>query len=252
MADPKLFSLQGEVFLASRDANGKPVKPIWVGDATLTGALEMTTVDHNESFSGNRLLYGRLVTKKSANLTLTLFELLPSVLSLGLYAEPKDLVSGTVTAEAIPADLEAEDIVRLDHTFVSNLVLTDSSGTPKTLVAGTDYDLEFPAAGQLRIKNVTGYTQPIKAAYDYEATRVVPMFTSQPPERWLILNGKNTFNGDKVIVDLYRVQFTPTNDISLHHEEFGSFVLEGAALADPGKQEDPEFGPFGRFQFRNE
>jgi hypothetical protein len=251
MAENKLFSLQGPVYLSARNSAGKPENTIWVGDATLEMAFEVTNVDHNESFSGNRLLYGRLATQKNANITLTLWEMLPDVLSLGLYATPQSITSGAVTAEALPTGLVADSIIKLDNAFVSNLVITDSAGTPAALVDETNYVLERPDAGLLRIIDPGAFVQPFKAAYDYAAARIVPLFTSTPPERWLTLDGINTVNNDRVVVDLYRVQFNPSSSFNLHNEEFGSFELTGAALADASKQSDPQLGPFGRVRFKD-
>ncbi|GHU11481.1 hypothetical protein FACS1894185_4780 [Betaproteobacteria bacterium] len=250
MAENKLFSLQGPVYLSARDNAGRPVKPIWVGDATLEMAFDVTTVDHNESFSGQRLLYGRLTTQKNANLTLTLWEMLPDVLSLGLYSTLQTLTSGAVTAEALPADLAADDLVKLDKAFVSNVVITDADSAP--LTEGEHYVVERADSGLVRILDLASFVQPFSVAYDYAATRVAPFFTATPPERWLTLDGVNTLNNERVLVDLYRVQFSPTSQFNLHNDEFGSFQLTGAAMADASKQADPNFGPFGRVTFKDE
>jgi hypothetical protein len=247
MADDtnKLFSFQGYVFLGETGGS-KPVNPVWVGDATLTVALETETADHYESFSGQRMLYGQLATRKTANATLTLFEARAENFSLGLYGGVVDEASGTATAEAFPSGLVAGDTVALDHGFPSSLVLTDSTASPVTLVEGQHYEIYPLGSNQVRLLDVASLTQPINAAYSYGKLQRVTMFTATPPERFLILHGVNTLNGKKVRVELPRVKFNPASEINLHHEEFGQFELSGAVLYSPVTANNPEMGGFWR------
>jgi hypothetical protein len=246
MADEnKLFSFQGYVFLGE-SGGSKPVNPIWVGDATLTVALETETADHYESFSGQRMLYGQIATRKTANVTLTLFEARAENFSLGLYGGVVDENSGTVTAEIFPDGLAVGDVVSLDRGFPSGIVLTDSTGSPVTLEEGTHYEIYPLGSNQIRILDLTGITQPIIAAYAYGKIQRVTMFTETPPERFLILHGVNTLDNKKVRVELPRVKFNPASEINLHHEEFGQFELSGAVLYSPVTANDPDMGGFGR------
>ena len=100
--DNKLFSFQGYVFLGESGAS-KPVNPVWVGDATLTIALETENAEHYESFSGQRMLYGQLATRKTANATLTLFEARAENFSLWLYGGVVDDAAGTGRRNPSPA-----------------------------------------------------------------------------------------------------------------------------------------------------
>ena len=240
--DNQLFSFQGYVYLGELSGR-KILNPFWVGDATMTVSLETESVEHTESFSGQRLPYGRLTTKKSATATLTLFEAKADNLALALYGNKVPVTAGTVTAEELP---EATDgnLVELDHAIVSALVLTDSTGTPITLVEGEHYAIENAAGGLIRLIDTTGLTKPIKAAYSYAAADRTGLFTTTPPERFLKMVGVNTLNNAPVIVDLYRVRFDPASELALHHEEFGSFELSGSLLAVSGLM-DGALGGFG-------
>ena len=240
--DNQLFSFQGYIYLG--DLSGrKIINPFWVGDATMNVALETESVEHNESFSGQRLPYGRLTTKKSATATLTLFEAKADNLTLALYGSKVPVAAGTVTAEDLP---EATDgnLVELDHSLVTGLVLTDSTASPITLIEGEHYALENAAGGLIKLIDTTGLTQPIKAAYSYAAADRTGIFAATPPERFLKMVGVNTLNNAPVIVDLYRVRFDPASELALHHEEFGSFELSGSLLAVAGLMNDA-LGGFG-------
>ncbi|MCZ7748512.1 hypothetical protein O8J69_34570, partial [Pseudomonas aeruginosa] len=118
-------------------------------------------------------------------------------------------------------DLKAGDFVKLDRQFVSSVVLTDSATTPAELVLGTDYRIESPTAGLIELLNVTGKTQPFKAAYASEVATGYTMFTSPPPERYILLDGINTENQEPVIVTLYRCKFDPVGDLALINDEYG-------------------------------
>jgi hypothetical protein len=244
MADNRLFSYQGRVFLATRGSAGKPLLPQWVGDATLNIELSTETVDHNESFSGQRALYGQMSTKQSANATLTLYEDTLDNLAVALYGNKVLTAGASVTGEALPADAAVDDLIRLDYPFVSNVQLEDSAST--ALTEGVHWELERPEAGLIRLLDLGTFVAPFSADYDYAATEGVTLFSTIPPERWLIMDGVNTLSNEAVIVELYRVKFNPSNSLSLHNDEFGSFELAGAALYDQALANDSALGGFGR------
>ena len=247
--DNQLFSFQGYVYLG--DLSGrKIVDPFWVGDSKMTVSLETESVEHTESFSGQRLPYGRLTTKKSATATLTLYEARADNLALALYGSKVPVTAGTVTAEELPA-VEAGGLLVLDHSLISGLVITDSTaGTPATLEEGTHYSIENAAGGLIKLLDPTGLSAPFKAAYSYAAAQRTGLFTTTPPERFLKMVGVNTLNNAPVIVDLYRVRFDPAAELALHHEEFGSFELSGSLLAVSGLMNDV-LGGFGSLTLSN-
>jgi len=236
-----LVSLQGKIWLAERSAQGKYEKPVWVGNApTATLQLATETTKKTESYSGNRLQIGELDRGKTATLNLTLDEWLPSNLVLGLYATQSDIVAGTVTAEPLPAELKAGEFIRLDHPFVSDVVLTAAA----PLVVGTDYRMESAPGGLIEILKDT--SAAVKAAYSYESVTSLAMFTDRPPERWLFLDGINTETGESVLVDLYRCKFNPVGDLGLIHDEYGSLALTGSVLFDTLNAREANLGGYGR------
>ncbi|MNF99383.1 hypothetical protein D3C84_822760 [compost metagenome] len=150
------------------------------------------------------------------------------------------MATGTVTAETLPTVIEGE-YVRLDHPFVSSVVLTDSAGTPATV----PHTVESANAGLIKIGNVTSLTAPFKAAYSYASADTRSIFGEAPPERWLFLDGINTENGDPVLLDLYRVSFDPVSELGLIHDEYGSLQLTGSVLYDPLNANGSNFHGFG-------
>lgn len=237
-----LVSLQGKIWLATRSALGKYEKPVWVGNAPVASLkLATETTKKTESYSGNRLQIGELSRGKSATLDLTLDEWLPQNLELGLYGTSTASISSTVTAEALPAPLAVGDFVRLDHPFVSSVVVKQGV-TP--LVLGADYRIESAAGGLIEF--LTLQATPVTVDYAYAAIDSLTMFTATPPERWLYLDGINTETGESVLVDLYRCKFSPVGDLGLLHEEYGPLVLSGTVLYDPLNAKDANLGGYGR------
>ena len=74
------------------------------------------------------------------------------------------------------------------------------------------------------------------------------MFTAQPPERYLLLDGVNTLDKSRVIMRLYRVQFDPTSNLPLINDSFGQLELSGAVLFDSESAADAALGGFGKIQ----
>jgi hypothetical protein len=248
MSAQDLFSFQGKVYLASRRPNGKPGPLRWVGNAPqLQLKLEIQNADKTESFSGNRLLYGRLVQSKTATVNLTLDEATAENLALGLYGTPATVPAGNVDNEPLPDALIEGDIVRLDHGHVSTLTLTDSAAPPETLNPD-HWQWISPQAGLIALQDVSGYTQPFQASYQHAATINIALFTAPVPERTLFLEGINTVSGRRVNVTLYRVTFNPIEQLDLISDEWGSLSLTGAVLFDEVNGLDPELGGFGRIE----
>lgn len=245
----KDFSFQGKVYLGARLAGGKPGALRWVGDAPRCDvSLTTDSETRRESYSGQRLVAARLQRGSEATVALTLNWASLDNLALGMYGEVNTVAAGSVTAEELPDDLVAGDVVALERGGVSSLVITDSAGTPATLVAGTHYALDSANGGVVRIINVGTFVQPFKAAYSHTQSQDVAMFATRPPERYLLLDGINTLDNAPVKVRLYRLQFDPASTIPMINESFGQLELTGAALYDDEAAQDTELGGFGRIE----
>lgn len=245
MSANDLFSLQGSVMFANRLPNGGMGTPNWAGNTPkFEVQFKTTAVTKNESFTGNRLAYGRLITAKEATVNMTLDEWMPSNVLMALYGDQVSIATTDVTDEPLPDELVAGDMVRLDSPFVLDVVLTDATGKP--LPDGA-WRVHSQTSGTLEVLNAdAGSPQPWKAAYKVEDATSITMFTSQPPERWIYLEGINTVNQTQTLVDLYRVQLDPINTLSLINEGYGDIQLTGSMLYDQSKALDPAFGGFGR------
>lgn len=243
-----LFSFQGKIWLATRNAQGKYEKQRFVGNApSLQLQMQTETSQKMDSYTGNRLQIGELSRGKTATLNITLDEWTPENLVLAFYGDQVSIAGDTVTDEALPEGIEAGEVVRLDYGFISDLVL-EADATP--LEEGTDYRIESESAGLVEF--LTAQAGPVSADYEHAAASAVTMFTGAPPERWLLLDGINTENDERVIVELFRVKFQPVGDLNLIVDEYGSLPLTGNVLFDALNADDANLGGFGRSIQRDE
>lgn len=246
----KYYSLQGKFSLAPRLANGKPGAIEWMGDSA-SGELSISGEDEKikESWSGTKGTAALLPGEKEVSITLTLNEALASNLALALGGTVNALAAGTVTAETFPIDVEAGQTFQLDKADISSLVITDSAPTPAT-VAPSKYEIVDAKAGQVKFLDVTGFTQPFKAAYSHGAATTVSMLTASASDKYLIFDGLNVVRGatDKMKFRLYRVQFKNTDKLELINGGQGQISLTGECLMDPVNVLDPLLGAFGRIE----
>lgn len=89
MATNQLFSFQGHVYSGVRGTAGaEPTTWTWLGNASEASlGITANTTDKLETFSGSRTLYGRLITSRTAELTLTLDEFETENLALALHSD---------------------------------------------------------------------------------------------------------------------------------------------------------------------
>lgn len=243
------YSLQGKIWLGERQPNGKPGAIEWLGDsAELQIKLTTDKSPRTESYSGNRLTSAVLQKAKKADISMKPNQLSAQVVALALYGNINTIAAGTATAETLPADLAVGETLALDHGNISDLVITDATGAPVTLVEDTDYVIESAAGGLVTIKALgdTPYTQPFKAAYSYGAAVDLAMFTAAIPEKYLLFDGINTMNGKPVLARLYRCQFDPAAQVDLIGADLGELSLSGSVLFDAVNAADANLGGFGK------
>jgi hypothetical protein len=241
------FSGQGRVYIATRDSNGNPQALRWLGNVPeLKVSLNVETIEHKESYSGQRLTDLSLIKGKDGEFSCAIEDFSIENLELTLYGQTSSVTAGTVTNEALPTGAVVGGIYLLANQFVSAVVVKDSAATPATLTAGTHYKVHAEQ-GAIEILNVGTFTQPFKVDYSYGAAKRLAMFKTAQPEVWLRFDGLNTADSNKrVIVDLYRVVLNPSKDFSLIGEELQKFDLSGRVLADVTKSDTGPLGIFGR------
>ena len=258
----KDFSFQGRIELAERRPDGLPGQYIWVGDqSSCELTLNTENADRTETFSGQRLQSARMRTGTTVEGNIVLRYFNTDNIKLGLYATEQNVVGASVTGEVIsPSGVGALGVGKrfgLSKPWgVTALTVKDSHATPVTLLtnqvdpANNDYILESANTGMIQQLKVgtPAFTAPLKADYTHLGFKNLPMFTADPPERWLRLDGVNTLTGERIQMDLYKVQFNPFASLPFINEEFGELPLSFSALFDADKANDANLGGFGRIR----
>lgn len=241
---------KGRFSIAVRDPVTKVLgKYVWVGDVSaLTIKPTVQMVQHKESYSGQTALTRNFPSEKAVQVDWTFAEFRPANLATALFGNNVSTASGTVTAESLGAALAVGDEVRLANPGVSSLVITDSAGTPATLVEGTDYtaDLTF---GRIDILNVGAYVQPFKAAYSYQKRTDTGLFTSAQPDIALLYEGINLAeNNAGVIAELYKVAPSVLQELMLitTGTDTAGLQMTAGVLLDSSKPASGALGQFGR------
>lgn len=258
------FSFQGRIELAERRPDGMPGAFVWVGDqSSCEISFNTESEDRTETFSGQRLQSARLRTGTTVEGEIVLRYFNKENLKLGLYATEQNVAGASVTDEVISGSgpLVAGQRFALAKPWgVTSLVVKDSQDDPgpTTLKTGEvdpeddEYTLESANTGVIQLLKTTNgvdaFVPPLTASYTHLGFSNLPMFTQDPPERWLRLNGVNTLTGERVLLDLYRLQFNPFGSLPLINPGFGELPLSFTALYDVDKANDASLGGFGRIQ----
>lgn len=251
MSTNKYYSGQGSLYVAERDAlTGKAKHFLPVGNVPeLSLSIETTQFEHKESESGNRLIDLVLTTEKRGTFTFLVENLNMRNLALGFWGEDITVTAGTGVEDTVIVEEGLSGVrLALTHPKVSNVVVKDTATGLVTYVAGDDYTVD---ADNGVITIVPGGDIATAAASDdfslevtYDHAQYIRMdaFTNVvAPERWLRFEGINTVDGKKVIVDIFRAQFSPLTDYGLINEELGSGSLSGQIIADPLRVSGSQF-----------
>lgn len=240
----RYFSGQGVVLMGDTDADGNPTGLLPIGNVSkLALAVEVTTLEHKESQTGQRGIDLRLTTDMKVSVSMDMESYIAENIALGLRAGVSKKVAGTVTDE--PGKVYLGYIMPLKHAKVSSVVIKDTETTPNTLVpyvagmaAGTwDYKLNADAGSiQWAVAPVTVSIldeEPVTIAYSYSAQQHIEPLTVSAPEKFLRFEGLNTAeDNNPVVVEIFRYSPDPIRELSLIGDGIGSFTIESSALMD--------------------
>lgn len=251
---PQYFSGQGVVKVAKRGPTGRPLAFATFADCS-AAKLEMKAnlTDIFEDQTGDKLLAAQIPGQKSVNLTLTCKQFTKVSAALGFYSQPLSIVAGTATGEVFPTGLQAGDEIALKYGNVSNLVITDSTGTPKTMTKDTQYQensLIFGNVGILQDMTTGAYLEPLKAAYSYGAADSFPMFSQTPEDRYVRIEGLNAAESNApVLIEIYRGKPQPFSSVDWIGEAAANQDLAIGCLYDPLNAANANYGKFARVTF---
>lgn len=242
------FLGQGRVLVGNRLSSGLPDVMRWIGNASKF-ELNLTedTVERNESFSGNRLPFRRATRARKGTLSIVFDEFSKDNMALALLGATTAVTAGSaVTNYALASPPVVGSTLALPAKNVSAVVIKDSTGSPKTLTLGVNYTLDA-FAGTIDILDLTtggAYVMPLKADYTPGAVNVIGAFKIASPELYLRMDGTNTDDGSRCIIDVFRNRLSPTKNFDPISDDFVDFGLDGTVLADATRTTASTSGQF--------
>lgn len=244
----KYFSGQGKLFIGALDVNGNAAGLEWVGNVpSLTLTFETETLEHKESYSGNRLVDLRLSRENRSRVNATLEQISKENLARLMRGTATIRTGATITNELNGPGLVAGQFINTRFPDVTALTITDSAGVPTTLVLNTNYRITNARQGTIELMNVTSFTQPLKLNYTYAGHELVTMFTEGSNRYYCRFEGLNTADDNRpMVVELYEVQFDPAREIALITDDVAQFELVGSAIYSSARAADAQLGGFGR------
>lgn len=242
---------QGRCFSRQLNATGDAAKWRWWGNVSeLQLAAETEVITKRESYSGSRGTVRNIVMPTALNLTGTIDQFDAAQLAMEIYGTATTEASGQVTAEALPDDLVAGDILVLEHTGVSALVITDSDvgGSPATYAA-ENYELDADFGRLTILTPPNGLTTPLKAAYSYAGSDQVAFLNAKQPEIAFRYEGVNLAESNApVVLEVYKLSVGVLAQLALiqNGTDLAGREFNCAALIDTSKSPQGKLGQFGR------
>lgn len=174
----------------------------------------------------------------------------PAMLAMYLYGSVTTIAGGSFIASAaiFPSGLVVGGRYPIpgNRKNISSLVITDSTGSPVTATLGTHYNVDL-AAGIITILDLTGLTQPLKAAGSEAAGSGVAGLTARQYERAMRFKGINIADNDRsYIVDFYKLQIAPASEWMLLNDgsDVNKYTVPFKVLKDTTKDPASENGQY--------
>lgn len=228
------FIGHGIVYAAQRDISGNPLGFIDLGNCprfTISPGTRGLRSVTNPANLGKMLEKGEV-----GNVQITLDDLNKNNLAQAFYGGQIAQAGTTVVDESVTVYTGLFSPTA--HINISNVSVAGK-------VEGTDYTVDV--AGGLHVIDGTG--SPWSVSYDYTDHNIMSSFSLAPEIQWVRLNGINIADDENpVVVDVYKVRFTPASNISLIGDTFVSMALTGKILYDSTKAGTTTWGNYFRIR----
>jgi len=224
---------------ARTSGGGKGIGTFWGNCPKFELAPTPNAVERNSSMEVSRAPLRRMVQATSLQVTIVTDEFNKKNVARFVQGRIDEVAANTVDTinHTFPSGAAVGDILAVPHHNITDLVVTDSTGTPLTLALGTNYDVDA-FSGHITLKDLTAggpYVQPFKAAYKQGAVTVIAGLAVPAQEYWIAMSGINVDSGQRGHVDVYRVRLDPARLLAYINSEYNDFELVGSALVDTTK-----------------
>lgn len=143
---------------------------------------------------------------------------------------------GAIVEEPIEAVLDK--FVELAHGNVTTVVVKDAATGLITYVANTDYEVNA-RLGMIKALStgaiIEGEDLEVNYTWAAETGYRITGATKAVVKAKLVLDGKNDYDGEAVVVKVWEAQLTPSSEIDFLADDFAEIQLEGDMLTPAGK-----------------
>lgn len=240
-SDNRFLLGQGKVYLDDIDpSTGKAMgKALWVGNVPNEGLMIQTAttpLDKPDNWSGQRTLEDRIHLDPRVTGTLNLQSVNSHNLALGLFGTSSVLDSATISDEPHTAYKGRTFFLNRMGVTPDSPFMEPVTGNA-TYTANVDYVLN-PETGSVFIPETSSISADgtnIKCSYAAAESEVTTAFSNTDiTPKWLFFEGVNNAEGNApVIVDIFKVDFSPSSDLALISANFTEIKLQFAALSQP-------------------
>jgi hypothetical protein len=228
--ESRYFSGQGPVYIAERDANGRPKGLEFLGDLSsvdLTPSVDKETV--TETVTGSSGIGAQFIKKVEYQFSMQMRSIKPTHLAIALQAGNTAKTAGTVTDE--PQIGYKGKFIVLKHTKVSSVVVTNAAGST-TYAAGTDYIVD-PDKGMIEVIAAGAITdaQDLLVDYSYAAQHHI---SAAPANKkyYLVFAGINRADDSKQTrCEIYQINLSPSS-LAMIQEKTAEMPITGTVILD--------------------
>lgn len=222
------YSGQGRVYLAKYENGVKGVSR-WLGNVpSLSIETDVESIEHQESYTGQRTTDKKITTKKTVKVNFTLEDISNENLALAFFGDIKKVVGASVSDEMSPI-LTKNGSFLLKHNGVSNVVIKDKDNQP--LIKDTDFVVDEKFGRVTYISDSQTLKMPLKVSYDHKDNTHIKFLSSAQGEYELVFDGLNTAESNAPLqVIVHKIALDPAGTFDLINDEFNQFEITGEAL----------------------
>lgn len=196
-------------------------------------------VERNSSMEPTRSPLRRMTQSTALAVTLATDEFNKKNVALVTQGRVDEVVADAVTTitKTCPTGAVVGSVLATDDLNITDVVVEDSTGSPKTLTLNVNYTLDA-FSGQVELIDLTTggvFVQPFKVKYKKGAVSVVAGLAVGSQELWLSAALTNVDDLARSHVDVYRVRLDPASVIAYINSDYSDFELKGTALVDTTK-----------------
>jgi hypothetical protein len=232
-------SFVGLVTSHVRVGGAKGIGTFWGNCPKFDVAFNPNSVERNSSMETSRSPLRRMTQTTQAQVTIVTDEFNKKNVALGTLARVDEVAADTVTTinHTFPTGALVGDVLAVPQTNINTQVITDSTGSPKTLTLGVNYSQDLFSGHITLLDLTTGgpYVQPFKSAHKQGAVTVMAGLAVSAQELWCTCAGTNADNGQRGNLDVFRVRLDPMKLLQWINSDYSDFELSGSALIDQTK-----------------